>query len=102
MKVFEKQVKTVYRIALRVSDIAEMYVKKQGKYTPFKMPFANLKGTTMGELRDYVKKLPSMPERVDTLDFIADELGYDGVENYGYYKESTGEYRFSAFMYGDN
>lgn len=104
MKVTKKEVKTIYEIEIQFKDFAEIYEKaKDDVICEVMQAFTNsdLSNTTMGNLKKEFESL----EDVKTIQYIVRKLGFDSIENYGYFKkksEGFGVYRMVVSNYGDD
>lgn len=104
MKITKKEVKTIYEIEISFKDYCMIRVDaKTDVIAELMKAFenVNLEDTTMGTLKIDFEKL----EDTHTLQYIVRKLGFDGITNYGYYKEKnedSGVYKMVVYNYGDD
>lgn len=108
MKITGKEVKTIYDIEINFKDYCELRSKAKGNTAAEVMGAfedTNLEDDTMGTLRKEFCNLQFKSDSVKTLQYIVRELGFDGVENYGYHKdkgEGCGVHRMVVYNNGDD
>ena len=104
MKITKKEVKTIYDIEIQFKDFSEIYAKaKDDVMCEVMQAFtkSDLSNTTMGNLKHEFEIL----DDVKTIQYIVRKLGFDSIENYGYFKkkpEGFGVYRMVVSNYGDD
>lgn len=104
MKITKKEVKTIYEIEISFKDYCMIRIDaKTDVIAELMKAFenVNLEDITMDTLKFDFENL----EDVHTLQYIVRKLGFDGVKNYGYYKEKnegSGVYKMSVYNYGDD
>lgn len=92
MKIMKKEVKTIYSIELSFKDYCEFRTKARGNVVAEAMgafAHANLDVETMGTLKNEFCNLQFKSDGAKTLQYIVREIGFDGIENYGYHKEKA-------------
>lgn len=99
MKITEKKVRTIYTIDIQFKDFADIFCKAleddwrhQSEFGEF-----NLKDTTIGNIKSCFENL----REAKTIQYIVRKLGFDGVENYGYYNSRKGVYTMVVYDNGD-
>lgn len=99
MKITSTQVKTVYHIDIQFSDFSKIFVAAKSDEWRHDSEFGefNLQDTTVGNIRDCFKNL----KEVKSIQYLVRKLGFDGVENYGYYNDRKGVYTMSVYDEGD-
>ena len=88
MKITKSEVKTIYTIDIQFKDFANIFsAAKSDEWKP-KAAFKefDLTDTTIGNINNCFKGL----REVDSIKYIVDKLGFDGVENHGYYNKRKG------------
>lgn len=107
MKITKKEVKTIYSVELSFKDYCELRTKAKGSTIAEVMgAFAdtNLDDETMGTLKNEFCNLQFKSDSAKTLQYIVRELGFDGIENYGYHKEKVegcGVHKMVVYNEGD-
>lgn len=99
MKITKSEVKTIYTIDIQFKDFADIFnAAKSDEWRP-KAAFSefDLTDTTLGNVGSCFKGL----KEAASIAYIADKLGFDGVENYGYYNKRKGVYTMSVYDTGD-
>lgn len=105
------EVKTVYAIALTTEDLenilTEVLQHDRGVMKALDA-FQQFDLTSLTPSRSSTTKLRELwapgsnRAATNTINYIVHEvLGYDGVENYGYYEKNTGEIRMVVYNKGD-
>lgn len=108
MKITEKEVRTIYHIEISFKDYCELRSKAKGNTIAELMGAfkdTNLEDSTMGTLRKEFCNLEFKSDSAQTLQYIVRELGFEGVENYGYHKdkgEGCGVHRMAVYNHGDD
>lgn len=99
MKITESQVKTIHTIDIEFKDFSDIFVEANTDEWKPTEAFAemDLTNTTMGNLRTCFHQL----KETATLKYIVSKLGFDGVENYGYYNKRKGVYTMVVYDRGD-
>lgn len=99
MKITKSEVKTLYRIDIQFKDFADLFnAAKSDEWRPeaaFKE--FDLSDTTLGNINTCFKTL----KEAESIKYIVDKLGFDGVENYGYYNKRKGVYTLCVYDNGD-
>jgi hypothetical protein len=99
MKITNSEVKTIYTIDIQLKDFANIFsAAKSDEWKPeaaFKE--FDLTDTTIGNINTCFKGL----READSIKYIVDKLGFDGVENYGYYNKRKGVYTMAVYDRGD-
>lgn len=99
MKITNAQVKTIYHIDLQFKDFSKIFAAaKTDEWRPetaFKE--FDLGDTTLGYVGACFKAL----KEASSIQYIVSKLGFDGVENYGYYNKVKGCYTLQAYDNGD-
>lgn len=104
MKITGKEVKTIYNIEIQFKDFADIYAAAKNDVMCEVMrafPNSDLSDTTMGNLKHEFETL----DDTNTIQYIVRKLGFDSIENYGYFKkksEGFGVYRMTVSNYGDD
>lgn len=108
MKITGKDVKTIYDIEISFRDYCDLRSKAKGNATAEMMGAfkdTNLEDDTMGTLKKEFYNLQFASDGTKTLRYVVRELGFDGVENYGYHKdkgEGCGVHRMVVYNNGDD
>ena len=99
MKITQSEVKTIYTIDIQFKDFAEIFCKAKTDEWRHSSEFGefNLGDTTMGNLQECFKNL----REVKSIQYLVRKLGFDGVENYGYYNDRKGVYTMVVYDSGD-
>ena len=99
MKITKSEVKTIYTIDIQFKDFAEIFnaaksddLKPEAAFKEF-----DLNDTTLGNIVSCFKGL----KEAASIRYIVNKLGFDGVENYGYYNKRKGVYTMSVYDTGD-
>ena len=99
MKITKSEVKTIYTIDIQFKDFAELFnAAKSDEWKPesaFKE--FDLTDTTIGNIGSCFKGL----KEAASIEYIVSKLGFDGVENYGYYNKRKGVYTMVVYDRGD-
>lgn len=109
--VIKAEVKTLYTISISFSDFWDLYSGYVGSHSmdarkimyPKAFDKCEQNDTTMGYVRDVFegKNNCLMHSHGDTYGYIANELGFDGWENAGYYNERSNTYNMVVYKNGD-
>lgn len=99
MKTTKSEVKTIYTIDIQFKDFAELFnaaksdeCKPEAAFKEF-----DLTDTTIGNIGSCFKGL----KETSSIEYIVNKLGFDGVENYGYYNKRKGVYTMVVYDRGD-
>lgn len=99
MKITKSEVKTIYTIDIQFKDFAELFnTAKSDEWKPesaFKE--LDLTDTTIGNIGSCFKGL----KETSSIEYIVTKLGFDGVENYGYYNKRKSVYTMVVYDRGD-
>lgn len=105
MKTLKSSVKTIYTIALTFHDFLTVFVYASQDKTRYSEEFAHwdLTDTTIGNIKKAWKDIchPWYEYKTKNIQYIVRKLGFDGIENYGYYDENKDLYILSVYDYGD-
>lgn len=114
MKILKSTVKTIYSITLSFHDFLTIFLyashddfrKIEGVYEKQECEFSNwdLTNTTMGNIMKAWQEFchPFYQYQARDIRYIVKLLGYDGVENYGYYDKNKKLYFLSVYNFGDS
>lgn len=99
MKIVTTEVKTLYTIDVQFTDFSEIFSKaKTDELRPSKaFKEFNLEDTSLGYVRDCFKAL----KEDASIKYLVDRLGFDGIDNYGYYNKRKGVYTMRVYHRGD-
>lgn len=99
MKITSKQVKTIYAIDLQFKDFSKIFAAAKADEWRPEAAFKefNLEDTTLGNVRACFQAL----KEADSIQYIVNKLGFDGIENYGYYNKRKGCYTMQVYDRGD-
>ena len=110
MKITKQEVKTktIYNIEVTLRDFTdalETYLEVRKASVVYECAFKHLKVEDLGDeklsnIKAYFKSFRSDDE-VATKNYLIKFLGFDGVENYGFYDEKTKTIHMTVFSYGD-
>ena len=108
MKVTKQEVKTIYTIEITLRDFIDAlmaYSKDEFDRAIHKGAFKHLNANDvedekLANIKKYFKSFKNDDE-VATKDYVVNFLGFDGVVNYGLYKEKTDTISMLVFNYGD-
>ena len=107
MKTTQIKVKTIYDIEIEYSDFSAIFVKAKkditrlGAFEEF-----NLDDTTIGNIRKCFESLNThcfsehCKQSCEDLQYIVRALGFDGIENYGYYAKNKNAYKMVVYNNG--
>lgn len=63
----------------------------------------NLEDDTMENIKSCFNKIcMSWGNNAKDIQYIVGKLGFDGVDNYGYYNERTKSYKLAVYNHGDD
>lgn len=99
MKITSKKVKTIYNIDIQFKDFSEIFGEaKADEWRPNDaLTEFDLTDTTIGNIRNCFEALRD----AKGIQYIVRKLGFDGVENYGYYNKRKGVYTMVVYDDGD-
>ena len=108
MKITKQEVKTIYNIEVTLKDFTdalEVYSKDEIARIGYEGAFKHLKAEDLkceklSNIKAYFKSFRSDDE-VATKKYLVKFLGFDGIVNYGLYKEKTNTISMTVFNYGD-
>ena len=107
MKTTQIKVKTIYDIEIEYSDFSAIFVKAKkditrlGAFEEF-----NLDDTTIGNIQKCFKALDAhcfserCKQACEDLQYVVRALGFDGIENYGYYDKDKNRYKLVVYNNG--
>ena len=99
MKITKKQVKTLYTIDVQFRDFSQVFsAAKTDEWRPnsaFKE--FDLNDTTVGNVRDCFQNL----KEAASIEYLVSKLGFDGIDNYGYYNKRKCCYTMVVYDNGD-
>ena len=105
MTIISQEVKTITRIALSTSDLGKAIEAYKADVANIIFPeafkFMDIDDMSIGNLHNNLKNI-GVKGNKQTYDYIARHFGFDGVENIGYYNETTDKYRMVVWTYGNN
>lgn len=99
MKITKSEVKTIYTIDIQFKDFAEIFNAAKSDEWKSESVFKefDLTDTTIGNIGSCFKGLTETAY----IEYIVSKLGFDGVENYGYYNNCKGVYTMVVYDIGD-
>lgn len=119
MKTTKKEVRTIYHIQLEKFDVMQAFDKAYEEYKRigvesftiiYKEAFKEIINKDEEELKNVeirryaetiINHLWGNKEDSDTLSYVIKFLGFDGIENYGIYKEKCDARCMTVYMEGD-
>lgn len=102
MKITKKEVKTIYTIEISFKEYCDFRHESALQKALGAFEGVDLEDTRLGTIAEEFKKLF---DKTKTLQYIVQELGFDGIENYGYHKETEkgcGVHRMTVYNFGDD
>lgn len=99
MKITKAEIKTMYTVDIAFKDFSDIFCAAKEDEWRHNSEFGefDLTDTTIGNIRNCFKQL----REVKTIQYIVRKLGFDGVENYGYYNDRKGVYTMVVYDSGD-
>lgn len=105
MKITKREVRTISHIEITTADLADVikrYLNSEADKIVYPKAFSYIKiDYDMNELQLVTALRGLFNEHGETFTVIARHLGFDGYENAGFYKASTGRYSMVVYTYGD-
>lgn len=100
MKITNSEVKTIYTIDIQFKDFANIFSEAKSDEWKPESAFKefDLADTTIGNIGSCFKGL----KEAASIEYIVSKLGFDGVDNYGYYNKRKGVYTMSVYDTGDS
>lgn len=99
MKITTSQVKTLHTIDIQFKDFSEIFCAAKADEWRHNKELGefDLTDTTIGNIRKCFEAL----KEPKSIQYIVRKLGFDGVENYGYYDKRKGVYSMVVYDNGD-
>lgn len=104
MRKTKMEVKTIYNIEFDLTDFTKIFMEAKDDVTRINaFSKFNLEDDTMGNVKSCFNEICKLlGNNAEDIRYIVRKLGFDGVENYGYYEERTKTYKLVVFNHGDD